>query len=700
MVCMDNKYFIWLRTEYKRAALMLPMILRKAVILAAVCGITAFCAGAIDTDKDAEPKLRIGYVAEDNMLTRMAVSFVQDMESFKSLCSLEPVTEQEGKTLLEEGRLSALIVLPKDVMNEILSGSNAPAMLYLPDNGGHALTDGGLDTVRNMLFEELVSAGTGMLGTAQAEIYASYSVLQKLGAADADTLQAIYDDINRFNLAAVAEREELFLTKRLSITGNDTYAVYFGSAFLTIYVLFAGLFVGDYCKRGDFWQRMADRRIGVGYVAQLLSSCLAGSFLVLGVVLFPLLAYALLGYAMPRAGAALSLRVTPAGAGALVVITVFATVYHMMLCQVMERRESAVVVIGIPALLQAYLSGCLIPSVLLPEAVTAVGKLTPAFFIKKGFTAVLAGGDKGLLETVSGLAVWGMILFGATIVLMRAGACREASGNTRSGNIAGRIHVPFVGTVLFRRLLHKKSIWISMALFAALSAGIVHAEKNSETRIHAAVYDASGKYGALLENYDGLVSFELCDDREQVMDAVLRGTAECGYVLPKELAGEMMSRRAARSVTVYQDEDAVAVPVVNEILFERIFRGVSLEWYGNYISELGTDQEALRNLAQEYFDRELSEDATFRVMTERIGGQPGGDSQDSPHAEKGTYPVYAAGAVVIALCALQGAVQVFSDIRNRRFYKRSRLMMAVLTMALPVLFGIFMLAAVVMVTDL
>ena len=75
--------------EYKRAAVMLPFILRRAMILAAVClaagSIIAFCAVLMHHAKGGEPKLRIGYAAADNMLTELAVSYVQDMESIQSL---------------------------------------------------------------------------------------------------------------------------------------------------------------------------------------------------------------------------------------------------------------------------------------------------------------------------------------------------------------------------------------------------------------------------------------------------------------------------------------------------------------------------------------------------------------------------------------------------------------------------------------
>lgn len=692
---------------------MLPLILKRAMILAAVClavgGIIAFCTVVIRNAGNEETKLHIGYVAEENTLTEFAVSYVQDMESVKNLCSLDAVTEQEGKKLLQGGSLSALIVLPEDVVNEILSGKNTPAKLYLPRQERSVLA-GGLNTVGSILFEELVSSGMGMLGTAQAQIYASSSILTELTQANAENgginesvlLQSMYDDINQFNLGVVTSREELFRTKSLSLTENDTYAVYYGSAFLTIYTMLAGLFLGAFCKRSSFWQTMADRRIGVGYAVQLISRCLAGSILMLAAVLIPFLAFAI-----PKVRIVLSCEITPAGVIALMLVTVFMTIYNMMIYQMVEKRQSAIVVSGVLALLQAYMCGCLIPSVLLPKAIVTIGRLLPASFIKKAFTILLAGGVKDIGAVAAGLVIWGLILFCITILSMHIGNRESAASAVKTKKHPAGIHVPSASIVLLRRFLHKKSIWLCMIFFAVVSVMIIQVEKSSGTQIIAAVYDESGDYKKLLDDYDGLIRFEIYDDMEQMTDAVRRGNVECGYFLPENLAEDMIARRANRCITVYQDEDAVAVPVVNEIIFERIFRQVSFEWYENYIiqndaiKKFEEDRTVLEKIVRDCFDRELLSGTTFRFEIERvdIDGEQSSDKENNNNEGVGerqaTYPLYLTAAAAVVLCALQGAAQVAADIRDKRFYKRNRAAMSALTIILPILTGTLFFAAVI-----
>ena len=64
--------------EYKRAAVMLPSILKRALLLAAVCllaaGIIAFGAGILREHNDGEARLRVGYRAEMMQYTPLAAA--------------------------------------------------------------------------------------------------------------------------------------------------------------------------------------------------------------------------------------------------------------------------------------------------------------------------------------------------------------------------------------------------------------------------------------------------------------------------------------------------------------------------------------------------------------------------------------------------------------------------------------------------
>ena len=169
-------------------------------------------------------------------------------------------------------------------------------------------------------------------------------------------------------------------------------------------------------------------------------------------------------------------------------------------------------------------------------------------------------------------------------------------------------------------------------------------EQASEVQIRVAVCDESGAFQELLAAYDGLVVFEQYESDAAVQRAVQRGDAECGYVLPETLAAKMTAQHARREILVYQDADAVAVPVVNEILFERIFRQVSCKWFEEYLLQNSVIQKAyggeahLRERVTALFHEELTAGTTFRFEIRRIG------TLDKAAADDPTvYPVYWGG---------------------------------------------------------
>lgn len=301
---------------------------------------------------------------------------------------------------------------------------------------------------------------------------------------------------------------------------------------------------------------------------------------------------------------------------------------------------------------------------------------------------------QSVLQNSLGIVDMGVVLFGITVLSMHIGARDSSTADLRQK--PAKIRVPSLGMVLFRRLLHRKSMWISLAAIVVLSSLILRMEQASEVQIRVAVCDESGAFQELLAAYDGLVVFEQYESDAAVQRAVQRGDAECGYVLPETLAAKMTAQHARREILVYQDADAVAVPVVNEILFERIFRQVSCKWFEEYLLQNSVIQKAyggeahLRERVTALFHEELTAGTTFRFEIRRIG------TLDKAAADDPTvYPVYWVATAAVVLCAIQGIWQVAADLAAQQFYRQNRVVVSAWTFMLPMMLGV--LCAVVLI---
>ena len=248
------KIVVWLRTEWKRMLACIPGLALKAVILAVVVSMTAFCAYRIWSRNETEPVK----IAPDDKLTSLALTYIKHMDALKGWCSLSEMSSLvEGQEALQQQELAALIVLPEHVVEGIMDGTNEPAKLYL---SGHSQALG-------YVFEELANAGIGMLAVAQAQIYATDDILSQAGI-DRQEIEQQYQQIDMHNLNLVMNRSMLWREDSISATGTAGAAVYYNSAFLTCIMLIAGLFFGQYCRRTKEEERMTCYRLNVPYIVQ------------------------------------------------------------------------------------------------------------------------------------------------------------------------------------------------------------------------------------------------------------------------------------------------------------------------------------------------------------------------------------------------------------------------------------------------
>ena len=110
----------WFRAEYQRAVAILPKLMAISVMITVVMGFLLSGGMSLIEQKQEEKqsKIRIGYVAEDDMLTKLLVSYVAGMDSVDEWCRFVSVTEEEGKEELQKGKLAALLILPDNVVDE------------------------------------------------------------------------------------------------------------------------------------------------------------------------------------------------------------------------------------------------------------------------------------------------------------------------------------------------------------------------------------------------------------------------------------------------------------------------------------------------------------------------------------------------------------------------------------------------------
>lgn len=659
----------WFQTEYKRAWVMLPAIMVKSIIITLVMGVLlhGFTSWLEMRQKEEHSRLRIGYVAEEDMLTKLLVSYVAGMDSVDKWCRFVSVTEEEGREELQEGKLAALLILPENIVDEILTGSNAPATLLLPTQS----------SALGIVFEELADAGIRMLSFAQGEIYTVYELANILDLNE-EQFQLVCDAINAYNIELFMNREAWFHTHKVSVTGSEETVVYYGSAFVAFWLLLGGVLFGSYIKHSEQEQLLMWKRLGVSPVIQV-----AGRILIIA-MLFVMMLLPLVGlWILPW----LRERLIPVFTWQSLLVILLAAIcvaaYDMFLYQLSEQHRTAIVAVGLFAVVQGYISGYLVPTVLLPQVVQELAVFLPASYIRQAFSLFFSGDTQHTRTICTGLLFFVILFSLINVAIMYYKIGKDTDANPFYGIQKKEQKIRIRGNVFFifvKRMFYRKSFWCSLILIAILSIGLVTLERESETSITAAFYDESGEWEELLSAYEGYIQFVACENEAEVRERVLYNEVECGYYIPVDFRDRLQNGEAKKSIAFYKDADAFMADTVNEILFEQLFIQLSREWFVTYLGDADQLLPAL--------EHKLTDGSTFEIKKEYWKAE----QKDSigEKEKRTTYPVKIVVISAIMLCGLSGVWEAIEDYKKYHFFKRKAVIMVCMSTFLPIVCGVLM----------
>lgn len=673
-----GRFTKFLQTEYKRAAVRLPGILLKAAIPVCIAGMAVFCMQKWFRDVPKE-KIKIGFSAEESTYTDYGLRFVEGMDSTKAYCSLEKTGEQAGKEAVKDGSLQALLVLPENTVEGILSGNNVQAKLYLADK-----TD-----LQGLVLETLLQAGVGSLQTAQGEIY-TISRLAGIYGLDGEQIQSMYNDVDAANLKLYLNREQYFRTRRLSRTENEGAVNYYGSSLLALYFLLTGLFFSAYLLRDGMQEKIIAGRAGIPVGMQLAARFLVlftgtvclGALILSGMLLLP--------------GRMVTLRLSLQTVSVLICELLAVSAWTLLLSCFTEKKSVFPLPVILTAALLGYGAGCVVPRALMPGAMQKLAAYNPVRYMKKAFLSLLSGNTEGTGKA-AGILLGTAVLCMAIAVFYKKESRHAKAPESFHGMHRQKTHsLPHTGlpAAILRRTLRSKMLWISLLFVLVCSSAVGNIEKKSQNQVTAVFYGAEEGMTQLLQEKTGLVTFESCASEEDVKKQVLLGKAECGYILQDNLQNELLDGNGNWSITVYENEESTLTKLVNEVLFERVFYQTSLTWFEGYLAEKGFIAEdggkgaadgGVFGSVKDTTDSIIRSGETFAVETLYLSD---GQAEKSARSSASTYPVRVMAALCVILCTLTGVLQLVQDKRAKRQHKYHRILIPVLTIGYPLLLGV------------
>jgi hypothetical protein len=252
-------FFRYFGYELKRSGRVLRKSVAAAILTVLVIALLATCMTIALKKLAVFETVEVGMVIPDEEAdedTMFAVRFLAAIDSVKSVSGFRYYgTKEEALQDMEDGKLQAVISLPPYFFEDVDSGANTPADIYIRQ-------DAGLNT---RVFVELLGAGVRMLQVAEAGVYAALDVAYVDRPANESWSEA--GNVVAYEyLANGLMRDNVYDNIVLSALGEMGYGQFYFAAGLLILLLFGGLnYVHLYKKNSDaLTQKLYSEGLGEG----------------------------------------------------------------------------------------------------------------------------------------------------------------------------------------------------------------------------------------------------------------------------------------------------------------------------------------------------------------------------------------------------------------------------------------------------
>ncbi len=392
-----GRFLTILKIEMKRALKSLPYFLAGAVVLAVLAGTIAFSANRMLYGEQSVGSIQVGVaVPEEDRGAKWIMSMVSSLESVSSLCEFVYLDEEEGRRQMERGEIYALMLIPDQLLEGIMNGTNEPVTIVFPEQAG----------LEASIFRELTDAGTEILKTAQAAVYSTDELLGDMGRTS--QIPQAESDLNQMYLKYALSRSVYFKTEQVSASGDVTTEVFYGISCAVLAVLLLGIPAAGFLR--PFSPVMEKKLYLSGFSRPMRlwarTAVLAFLFALATAVPF----FICLGKGFFQSGLA--------SVPVWLLVCVCASGWVILIYEAGRSTLAGVSILFLSTIVMMFMAGGLIPSVFLPEAAAGAGKFTPVFFLMEAVKWMVS-------EDMSGgagqLAAWAPIF--RLLVLEGAAFC-------------------------------------------------------------------------------------------------------------------------------------------------------------------------------------------------------------------------------------------------------------------------------------
>ena len=226
--------------------------------------------------------------------------------------------------------------------------------------------------------------------------------------------------------------------------------------------------------------------------------------------------------------------------------------------------------------------------------------------------------------------------------------------------------------LLIKRLLRQPAYLGLIVLIPILGYAVSVMEQGEASGVLAAVCVEEGAWsekitdGLRKQEEDSVITFEFCGDEDEAKQYVMRGEADCGFVIPADIEELVTEGDWRKSITVYETSGSSITGMAKERIGGVIFQLYSEQCYESYMGDIS---EEIVDFARAAYVSHLVDESTFefRYINSDQYSQYNSDTDDIN--DTAVFPIKGVFAVMIFIGGMCGMLEYDKDKREKRFLR-------------------------------
>lgn len=396
-----KRFLTLIKLEIKKSLKALPKLLTGTLLLILTVTAIALTANNLlgkseesessEKSESSEAFVDIGVVCmDDSWIMDIAKGMLLGNKKITGVVNFEFTDYDKAMEALSDNEYMAVVIIPENAVDDIISGDNTPFQVIFPKNAGYEAA----------AIREVADSAVKLLASAQAGVYSVYDFY---GAHNKRLYRAAATArLNERYIEAVLELEDFFKDTTVVATGSLDIMEYYTLSGIILFIMLFGMNTITFRESYKKEIVTALSQSGTGTLKQTAAGFL-GILSVYGVICVFLTAVLCV---FADLGIWLTIKLL---LGMLPVIMT-ASAMVLLVQTLIKYKPAAIMAMFLVSVFQSFVTGGFIPQIMLPKVIEAIGKLTPAYYMLKEISAIYLNSSGILLNTIILLLITAALL--------------------------------------------------------------------------------------------------------------------------------------------------------------------------------------------------------------------------------------------------------------------------------------------------